>query len=653
MNPGRKKTLFYAIVISLPFLFLFTLEVGLRLLGLFQQQPFIIERSPNDIPVYQLNQQVALRYFDPGKFSVPAVSPETFAKYRSGKTFRIFCLGGSTTAGFPFDCQVPFPVQLRYLLSQSFPDYEFEVINAGISAVNSFTVIDLLPEILGHEPDLLLIYMGHNEFYGAYGSASTISAGAGAGYIRFYLKLQKLRLVQMLKRAMSAFGSSEVENSGGRTLMAAVVQDQHIPYRSEKYMRTLANFRENLGMILEMCRREDVPVAVSNLVSNVRDLEPFADDLSAELAADQQREYREAVAQGDSLLENQLYEPGLAAYQQALAIDSSSASLWFKLGTAHAEIGDAAGARHYFYGAKDRDPLRFRVSEDFNRAIKSTASGNGAAFVDMQELFSGEAPQRLIGKTLMCDHLHPNPVGYYLMARAFYDKIVDMRVLQNRDLAFEPADRPYFVSDLDWDIGLLKIFEMTHRWPFPEKPVTFADYEPYGDPAATAIAREYLFENNVWSRAKYKMAERFLARGDLERARHEYLAVSLFAPDDPYPYLQVAKTYEIEQAWDLRESYLRRALPLSNSKGMITYHMALCQWRRGELRRACDTMTLALTYADLSRQQKQNARFYLAGFYADLQDSLQAIKTLQDLLRQDPNFQPARVFLKRLQGMQN
>ncbi|MCI0618577.1 hypothetical protein L0244_36835, partial [bacterium] len=67
---------------------------------------------------------------------------------RVSSTFRIFCLGGSTTAEFPFDCQVPFPTQLRYLLSQTHPQYQIEVINVGISAVNSFTVVDLLPDIL-------------------------------------------------------------------------------------------------------------------------------------------------------------------------------------------------------------------------------------------------------------------------------------------------------------------------------------------------------------------------------------------------------------------------------------------------------------------------------------------------------------------------
>jgi hypothetical protein len=59
-------------------------------------------------------------------------------------------------------------------------------------------------------------------------------------------------------------------------------------------------------------------------------------------------------------------------------------------------------------------------------------------------------------------------------------------------------------------------------------------------------------------------------------------------------------------------------------------------------------MTKALNYPDLSRAQKQNARFYLAGFYADARDFTSARNILIGLLREDPGFQPARVFLQKL-----
>lgn len=631
-----------------PLVFFILLEGFLRLCGLFRQEPFIVETSQRGKEYYQLNQWVAKRYFDPRQVTVPGLQPEKFVKDKEAKTFRIFCLGESTTAGFPFDCQVPFPAQLRYLLAQAYPQYQLEVINVGISAVNSFTVVDLLPDILAHAPDLIMIYMGHNEFYGAYGSASTISLGQNDGFIRFYLKLQKLHLVHMLKRFVALFSSSKNAPLSRRDLMPSVIKDQAILYGSEKYRRTLRSFQNNLDLILEKCAEKNVPVILSNLVANVRDLPPFA-SANPELKNEQvKRNYQATVSRGDSLVARELYAESVTAYREALAQDSSAAQLWYKIGEAFAALHDSAAAAYYFYGAKDRDLIPFRASEQINEIIAAAAPRHQARFVDMKAIFIQRSPQGLIGNNIMVDHLHPDPNGYYLMATAFYNAVRATGLLKNPEAHFTPAAQPYFVTDLDWDIGLLKILEMTHRWPFPEQPVKLNDYKPYGDPAATAIAKEYLLVDNVWSRAHYKIAEEFIRRKDYERARQEYLAVSVFAPDDPYPYQMVAKTYEAEGTWNMREIFLKKALPLSDQGGMLLYQIALAQWQQKNFVMACESMTKALNYPDLSRAQKQNARFYLAGFYADARDFTSARNILIGLLREDPGFQPARVFLQKL-----
>ncbi|MCG3121227.1 MAG: hypothetical protein ALAOOOJD_04233 [bacterium] len=647
MNRYSKKFVFTVLTASLPVIFFIMLEAIFRLFGLFQQEPFIREISQGGREYYQLNQWVAKRYFDSGKVTVPGLQPEKFLKGKTPQTFRIFCLGESTTAGFPFDCQVPFPAQLRYLLTQAYPQYHFEVINVGISAINSFTVIDLLPDILAREPDLILIYMGHNEFYGAYGSASTIAIGQSDGFIRFYLKLQKLHIVQMLKRFMALFSSSTPAPSH-RNLMPSVIKDQAVYYGGEKYRRTLRAFQNNLILILKQCAEKRVPVILSNLVSNLRDLPPFASANPALAEARLETKYQQAVAAGDSLFAQQRYAESAAAYRQAFTVDSSAAQLWYKLGQAAAAWHDSSAAAYYFYGAKDRDLIPFRASEEINQIIGVAAQRQQAQFVNMQAAFTQRSPHGLIGNNIMVDHLHPDPNGYYLMATTFYEAIRAANMLKNAEANFRPAATPYFVTDLDWDIGLLKIFELTHRWPFPEKPVQFDDYQPYGDPVATAIAKTYLLADNVWSRAHYKMAEEYLRRKDFERARREYLAVSVFAPDDPYPYQQVAKTYESEGAWDQREIYLKKTLPFSEQRGMIMYQIAMAQWQQKNFAAACESMTKALNFPDLNAAQKKNARYYLAGFYAEAGNFVHAREILIALLREDPNFQPARIFLQKL-----
>jgi len=47
------------------------------------------------------------------------------------------------------------------------------VVNVGISAISSYMVLNFVNELVQYQPDLFVLYMGHNEFYGAFGIGST------------------------------------------------------------------------------------------------------------------------------------------------------------------------------------------------------------------------------------------------------------------------------------------------------------------------------------------------------------------------------------------------------------------------------------------------------------------------------------------------
>lgn len=95
------------------------------------------------------------------------------------------------------------------MLTAAYPERSFEVINLGLSAINSFTVLDWIPEVIEQDPDLLIIYMGHNEFYGAYGTGATISLGNSGGITRFILSLQRFHLVQLLNSIRNQLTASK------------------------------------------------------------------------------------------------------------------------------------------------------------------------------------------------------------------------------------------------------------------------------------------------------------------------------------------------------------------------------------------------------------------------------------------------------------
>ena len=86
-----------------------------------------------------------------------------FPRKKAAGTFRIFCLGGSTTYGHPYDDKTSFPGWLRELLPVVDPSRRWEVINAGGISYASYRMAMLMEELVAYEPDLFVVEAGHNE----------------------------------------------------------------------------------------------------------------------------------------------------------------------------------------------------------------------------------------------------------------------------------------------------------------------------------------------------------------------------------------------------------------------------------------------------------------------------------------------------------
>lgn len=644
MTARARRAILWGVTLSVPILLLVLAELAFRAGGVFAPEPLYITVPAGGGDVVGFNPAAARRYFDESRTALPLLTPELFPRQKSATTFRILCLGESTTAGFPFDCQVPFPVQLRELLSRAYPERRVEVLNAGIAAISSAVLLDMLPDLLeGTHPDCVIIYLGHNEFYGVFGSASMLTPAPGPAFTRSVLWVRGLHLAEMMRRVIAAVTRADSPARDGRTLMEQVAGRQQIPLFSPLYHRTAEAFRGNLGLILDRCRAAHVPAIVGTLVSNERDLPPFQGGGVVPGGT-----VPPELAEGEKLLVDRNGPGATRKFRDAIAADSSCADAWYGAGRALLMEEDSAGAAPFFRRARDLDAIRFRATGEFNDIIRTVAQAHGSGLADVDDAFRRSSPGGIIGSELICDHLHPNPRGYYLMAESFYRTLLGEHLLPPARDAFAPPPGPYGVTDLDWDIGLLKIFDMVHRWPYRAAPADRASYRPHGDSAAARVAAEYLFVNNIWSRAHDAMAREYLRRGDPASARREYEAVAVFSPDDPWPHEAMARTYELEKDWQHAAAALRETLRRSSGKGLIAYRLALIEWRQRRLGEAIRSMEIAAQSPELTRSERQNALFYLAGFFADGGRPDRSRMLLEDILAEDPSYAPARTFLERL-----
>lgn len=447
LSPLKRKV-FWLITLSIPIIFLIVLEIFLQLINYGGNLDLFIEGPEGYENYLRCNPNVARRYFTYQSI-VPTPPKQLMLKIKPSNGFRIFVIGESSTAGFPYGNNASFPMYLRRILKKTFPDKEIEVINISMAAINSYALLDLVDEIVEYQPDALLIYTGHNEYYGALGVGSTQSIGNLRWLVRTYLEMEKFRtflfikdIIAWLKIKFDAILNKNNIQNQSATLMEEVVAEQIIPYKSSMYEEGKIQFKENIERIIKIAKARNVKIILSELVSNLRDQKPF-------------------------ISINDRYGNADSFYQKAKYYES---------------IGDYIKAKEFYIKSKDLDALRFRAPEEFNSILHSLANKYNVPIVPLVDYFEKESPHELIGNNLMLEHLHPNKDGYFLIAKAFYNTLKAYKIIDTlwNDINLD-EEKNVGITELDSVYAGLSVKRLKSSWPFvpKNKPNSFfTDFVP-------------------------------------------------------------------------------------------------------------------------------------------------------------------------------
>lgn len=459
----------WVITLLLPLGVLVVLEVAMRLAGAGRVEPLFV--PVEGAPGYEQPHPEVIRRFFPNPDAAPDVSIDT-TYFRAAKppgTFRVFVLGESSAAGFPYGRWASPGEFLARRLQRGLPDRDVEVITAAMSAVTSYVLLDFVDEILARDPDAVVIYTGHNEYLGIGGVGSSYVGASSPALARLTLSLRRLHLYRGFETQLSRSLGSEGTPDAEGTLMSRVARERQIVYGSPLYERGLEQFRGNIRRILERFAAAGVPVFVGTLASNERDQPPFLNVLDEATDA---TAWDAAMSRGRGALDAADAAGAEAAFREALALDEGSADGWFWLGRALLAEGRRSEAREAFLAAKDWDALRFRAPEAMNAILRELATTTGATLVDTQKALASASADRIIGADLMLEHLHPNVRGYFLLADALYEPLAAVTgsgVRINRESAW--LERP--TTELDALAGGYRIAVLKNDWPFvPERRVT-------------------------------------------------------------------------------------------------------------------------------------------------------------------------------------
>ncbi|SDP50824.1 hypothetical protein SAMN05428975_1524 [Mucilaginibacter sp. OK268] len=129
----------------------------LRLLNYGHDTDLFI-RYPDNPDYWVIDKYASERYFtDTANATKGSIEP--FKVVKAKNTFRIFVLGESTTAGYPYLYNGSFHRWLQYRLMHTYPELQFEVINVSLTAVNSYTVLDFGKQVVKYQLDAVLLIL--------------------------------------------------------------------------------------------------------------------------------------------------------------------------------------------------------------------------------------------------------------------------------------------------------------------------------------------------------------------------------------------------------------------------------------------------------------------------------------------------------------
>jgi lysophospholipase L1-like esterase len=488
---GKKLLLFKVLAVLFPFILLFLLEIALRICNYGHNTALFVKYVKDD-RFMQMNYYASERFFS-DTVNATQGSNEIFTINKASNTFRIFVLGESTTIGYPYFHNGSFHRWLQFRLMQMYPDKNFEIVNTSLTAVNSYTVLDFGRQLIKYQPDAVMIYTGHNEYYGALGIGSTSYVGSNHFLVETLLKLRELKLVQLLNNAINkvsiAFSNNKIDTR--QTLMQRMAARQKIPFGSKDYQAGIDQFDRNISELCGLLNDKKVPVFLSTVVSNEKDLPPF-------------------ISNGSG--------PGSAMY-------------YYKSGQTDYAQGKYSLAKQEFDKAKEFDELRFRAPEAINTIVKKIAGEyRNVHLVNTKKLFEQLSPHGIIGNETILEHVHPNLYGYAIMSEAFYQAFQQQHLIADtpqKVIAFSELRNEMPLTRMDSLNGEFQIMMLKSSWPFnqPEHG-TFRLSANLEDTLAGKVS----FDHMQWKDAMESIFDRAMQTHDKEGARRVVEAMALEYP---------------------------------------------------------------------------------------------------------------------------
>ncbi|EMI25526.1 hypothetical protein RESH_03877 [Rhodopirellula europaea SH398] len=300
---------------------------------------------------------------------------QRFLREKPADVFRVVALGGSSVNYL----EPEFEQLERQLSGES---KQIEIINCGGLAYGSHRLVLVMREMLEYEPDLMLLYTGHNEFE----EVEQLSL-SGVDKLSFERTISHSAIIRFLRDRRADYEVDRLEKEHNQRLLAREepVSDSNFArawshdFGEQDVQERMQSYEHNLRLILTTTKNQQIPVIMGTVSSNL--LQPY---LPREAAARYQRVYE--------LWKDGKKDEGLQLAKQILA--------------------ETTG--------------RHQCSELENNILKDLADEYSLPIVDVESMITNAEPHGIPGETLFDDHCHLNDAGRAIWISGYAPEIQDV-----------------------------------------------------------------------------------------------------------------------------------------------------------------------------------------------------------------------------------
>ncbi|GAB6082835.1 hypothetical protein JCM30471_17490 [Desulfuromonas carbonis] len=568
-----------------------------RFVGFAGSTPLFIRTEPDATGANIKLNPAKGDYFNRQSFQMP--KPEG--------TFRVISLGGSTTYGRPYTGETAFPRWLELLGNEYAGAGRFEVINAGGISYASYRVARLQQELIDYDPNLLVVYSGHNEFL----EARTFDhlKHENLWLNRTRQLLHQSRLYSLLVSLLEGLSSKE----SSRTILPDEVSVElegvvgpDFYHRDEDFRRgVLQQYRQSLQDMIDLAREKQVLLVLCTLPSNLSGVSPFKSEHRAGLTGSELEEFDRLFSQGSQALQQNEPARAMMAYRAALEFDDQFALLHYRLGQALLMSGLYDQAYASFVRAKQEDIIPLRALEEMNGIVRELAELNDVPLADVEATFRRVAPNGIPGADLFDDHVHPNIRGQQLVAWVVFDTLVKAQSFPLQIGAWQRMSSTARQLLLKYENAIPERYRALGLWGVGRLYFWAGKY-----PEAHVALKQAWAELKDIPEIPYKLGTLEVFRGNGAAALPYLNAARQMEPDDLNTSVMLANAYLLQKQAEKALDVLS-GLPAGgdNSVGYLSV-LGRARLQLGELKSGLDALKRAY---DLNQNVPRSTREYAEG----------------------------------------